>query len=134
MRVGNLGLGTYPSQILRLLYYFLHGSIKISPTVANQYSSWTNRELWGIAIEKWHSRCRKIMKFPNIEVLIMKSTFYCTKMEQKKSIKMLKIWFEYITTRKRSKNGHKHFSDLRWPIPVDKSTKTIWIFHLCHFF
>ena len=34
MQVGNLGLGTYPSQILRLLYPFLHGSIKIGPTVA----------------------------------------------------------------------------------------------------
>ena len=52
MRVGNLGLGTYPSQNARLLYYFLHLSLKIGPTVANQYSSWTNRELQGIAIEK----------------------------------------------------------------------------------
>ena len=41
MRVGNLGLGTYPSQNARLLYYFLHLNIKIGPTVANQYSSWT---------------------------------------------------------------------------------------------
>ena len=49
----NLGLGTYPWHNPRLLYYFLHLSIKIGPTVANQYSTWTNRELWGIAIEKW---------------------------------------------------------------------------------
>ena len=52
MRVGNLGLGTYPSQNARLLYYFLHLNIKIGPTVANQYSSWTNRELQGIAIQR----------------------------------------------------------------------------------
>ena len=51
----NLGLGTYPSQNARLLYYFLHLNIKIGPTVANQYSTWGNRELWGIAIEKWLS-------------------------------------------------------------------------------
>ena len=55
MRVGNLGLGTYPSQNARLLYYFLHLNIKIGPTVANQNSTWGNRELWGLAIEKWLS-------------------------------------------------------------------------------
>ena len=51
----NLGLGTYPSQNARLFYYFLHLNIKIGPTVADQYSTWGNRELWGLAIEKWLS-------------------------------------------------------------------------------
>ena len=39
MRVGNLGLRIYPSQNARLLYYVLHLSLKIGPTVANKYSS-----------------------------------------------------------------------------------------------
>ena len=45
MWIGNLGLGTYPSQNGRLLYYWLHLNIKIGPTVADQNSTWGNREL-----------------------------------------------------------------------------------------
>ena len=42
----------------------------------------------------------------------MKSGFYGTKMKQTNPIKTFKIEFEDISTIKRSKNGHKHFSDL----------------------
>ena len=80
----NLGLGTYPSQNARLLYYFLHLSLKIGPTVADQYSTWTNGELWGLAIEKWLSKCWKIMKSSKSGVCMMKSTFDGTQIEQKK--------------------------------------------------
>ena len=133
MRVGNLGLGTYPSQNARLLYYFLHLNIKIGPTVANQYSSWTNRELQGIAIEKWHSKCRKIKKCSKWAVCIMKSTFYCTKMERNKSIKMLKPIFNQYYAIKNQKMVINISVTLVthscWQ--VDEKN---WIFHICHIF
>ena len=52
MRAGNLGLCTFASQILRLWYPFLHGSIKINPTVANQYCDWPDVEIRS-GIEEW---------------------------------------------------------------------------------
>ena len=51
--------------------------------MAYQYASWTNRELQGIAIEKLHSKCRKIMKCWKWRVFMMKSTFYGINPEQK---------------------------------------------------
>ena len=55
-------------------------------------------------------------------------------MKQQNQIKIFKIKFGYITTIKRSKNGHKHVIHILVNIPVASSRKKNSMFPLMPYF
>ena len=63
----------------------------------------------------------------------MKSTFYYTKMKQKKTIKILKILFKYIFPIKCQQMAIIILVTFSCGINC-QFAETIWVFHLCHDF
>ena len=64
----------------------------------------------------------------------MKFWFSYTNLKQKNPIKTFKLWFEYTSHTKKSKNGHKHEIHILVNISGTSSPEKFRICHLCHNF